>query len=156
PLLDLWNWILRATIGYGYMPWRGLYWSAGVVLFGWLGFATPGNLRFLSPRDGAGQNYLAPHPQAPLPGTHIPFNAFVYALDAFLPIIELDESQGWEPDDEQHGFVRPLGTDEGWITCAKRLMTGQNMEWTRTAPPNPHSCGAEADAGPLGTASAGA
>jgi hypothetical protein len=155
PLLDLWNWILRATIGYGYMPWRVLYWSAGIVAFGWLVFAAGGDLGYMSPRDGVVQTYLASHPEAQLPDTYIRFNAFVYALDAFLPIIELDESQGWEPDDEQHGFVRPLAADEGLITCTKRLMTGQNMEWRRTAPSNARSCGYAADTGVLATLSSG-
>jgi hypothetical protein len=80
----LWSWILRVTIGYGYAPWRALYWSLGIVVLGATLF-----------RKGKQAGVIVPVTDKA--ETHYPFSAFWYSLDAFLPIVNLRQNEHWVP-----------------------------------------------------------
>lgn len=90
------------TVGYGYRPWQALVWSTLFVAIGWWIFASAGALGYLSPRDSAVRRVewnrtLSAKPGPELPRTYPPFNGLVYALDAYLPVIEFDQDESWEP-----------------------------------------------------------
>jgi hypothetical protein len=102
--IKLWHFLLRITVGNGYKPSRALWWSLAFVMAGWLVFATAGSLGYMAPRDGNVRvTEVWNHPEKnktgvpELPRTYPPFNSFVYALDAYLPIIEFGQEQAWEP-----------------------------------------------------------
>jgi sRNA-binding regulator protein Hfq len=98
------SWIQDATIGYGYYPWKVLFFILpllvlGTLVFGW-GFA---------------HGLMAPtidHPQfalftaqAQAPSARLAWDAFAYSLDVFLPIVDLHQESAWAPD-----AVLPGGT----------------------------------------------
>lgn len=149
-----WSWFLGATIGYGYKPWYALYWSAAILLFSWLTFALAANLGYMAPRETGIVTYVANYPDAPLPKHYTEFNAFIYALDVYLPVIELRQDMTWEPGAVQQGSVRELAPDESWFDCTKRLLLGRNMIWQSVPAGNRRSCGFAADTGWLGSLAA--
>lgn len=155
---SFWDEFLRLAVGYGYKPWRALYWSAGIILFSWLVFALAGNLGYMAPREGSVVTFLADPKNDPtktaLPEHYTEFNALIYAVDVYLPVIELRQNLAWEPGSVQHGSLRELAPDEGWFDCTKRLVLGRNMNWKPVPAGNRPSCGSTADSGWLGSLAA--
>lgn len=73
----LWHKLLGATIGYGYRPWRALGWMLMFFLIGWVVFChTASNNQMLPLKDGE------------LPA----FNAAIYSLDTFVPLVDLRQA----------------------------------------------------------------
>lgn len=92
----LWNLMLKVTVGYGYKPLRALWWiiafvTFGTALFGWGYYA-----RLIAPtEESAYQSFVADRVAPP----HYPqFNAFVYSLENFLPVVDLDQGNFWRPN----------------------------------------------------------
>jgi hypothetical protein len=115
--VKLWYRFLGATVGYGYRPWRPLIWSAGFLLVGWLVFWTAADMGYMAPRDGTVITYLTEHPDAEVPVFYPEYSAFMYALDAYLPVIEFGQISAWEPTANKS---RPVAThDPGldWMTA---------------------------------------
>lgn len=95
------NFLLYALIGYGREPQRAFYWSALVVLFGWLVvFRKPDDVQ---PRDDKDRDK--------------PYDAFWYSLDLFIPIASLQAADLWIP--RQTSWVRRyyagIHSVLGWI-----------------------------------------
>ncbi|MBV9062852.1 MAG: hypothetical protein JOY77_07965 [Alphaproteobacteria bacterium] len=147
--LKAWLRLLHITIGFGYKPHYALYWSAGFLLIGWIIFGAAADLGFMAPRDGSVQAYLASAARdgrgsARLPEHYTRFNAPVFALDNYLPIIELGQDLSWEPSDVQTGHRRDTsacysthGSKGGSWYCdaveAVRMALGH--DWTITGVP---------------------
>jgi hypothetical protein len=100
-----WNAMLQVTIGYGFIPLRALWWILGFVvlgtaLFGW-GYA----LRAVSPTEEAAYESFMQSGTTP---PHYPrFNAFVYSLENFLPVVDLHQGEYWRPN-PAHGDAEDL------------------------------------------------
>jgi hypothetical protein len=107
----LWRKLLKGTIAYGYEPWRALYWALGFILFGYLSFALGYRAGVIAPtdKDASAQFQLD---TTLLPG-YQPFNAFVYSLDTFLPIINLGLKDKWMPDPNLK--PRPMAIQGTWL-----------------------------------------
>lgn len=98
----IWHIVLGSTIGYGYRPWRAARWIFVFILFGVLffgrGFAAgefqeTKAARF-EPTRAATDNQSKPGESAQSKaGTAPAFNAFVYSLDSFVPIIDLHQAK---------------------------------------------------------------
>jgi hypothetical protein len=90
----LWYGFLGKAMGYGYCPWRALWISLCVIVFGWVVFAYAYNHDIITPSDE----------KAYVPGTrqltelYPRFNAFVYSLEMFVPLLKLGMSQYWAPN----------------------------------------------------------
>ena len=84
----LWSLTLKLTIGYGYAPWRALFWAIGIVLLGTYLF-------------GKGMEYGVIAPAHETSESHFPFSAFWYSLDAFLPVVNLRQHDHWVPTAHQ-------------------------------------------------------
>jgi mannose-1-phosphate guanylyltransferase len=97
----LWNRLLEVTIGYGYRPLRALWWIAAFVVFGTILFGCGHWLRLITPTEEAAYERFVetgePPPHYP------PFNAFVYSLENFLPVVELGQDPHWRPN-PHHGL----------------------------------------------------
>jgi hypothetical protein len=83
------RWLLHALyglfVGYGYRPWRvEVLPSLLVIALGWILFDT-----------GFKANSMI---QVEASGHHPEFNALVYSLDVFLPVINLHQESYWLPD----------------------------------------------------------
>lgn len=77
---------LRLTIAYGYAPFRALWYIGFFVILGTLLFFWGYNVGVIT---SALKN---PPAQAQ------PFNAFVYSLETFLPLVDLQQKKYWCPD----------------------------------------------------------
>ena len=99
PLRRWWDAFLGFSVGYGYKPTRALWISAIFVVIGWGVFFTADYLGYMSPRDGTVVTELAAHPSEHIPPQYTEFNALVYALDVYLPVIELGQDAAWGPTD---------------------------------------------------------
>ncbi|MGA2409281.1 MAG: hypothetical protein ABSG46_02690, partial [Candidatus Binataceae bacterium] len=92
---QIWRWVLRITISYGYRPWLALCWSLLLVVLGYLTFSLGYRAGVIAPTD---KDAFAEFQTGKLPLSYQPFNGFIYSLDTFLPIINLGLKDKWMPD----------------------------------------------------------
>ena len=97
----LWSRVLDVTIGYGYRPMRALWWifffvASGSVLFG-LGYRE----RAITPTEPAAYDAFVENGEPPR--HYPPFNAVVYSLENFLPLVDLHQGTYWRPN-PRHGM----------------------------------------------------
>lgn len=107
----IWSDILRWTTGYGYETWRAFIGMALIVLIGTGVFWFAGNGDMRPTTDGA----------------YIPaFNAFIYSVDAFLPIVDLHQETYWLPQSQTYMGYLWFHISIGWIltTIAVAAFTG--------------------------------
>ncbi len=121
PMLDrVWNRLLQITIGYGYRPLRALWWIAAFVLFGTLLFESGYWFGLITPTEEAAYEQFAKTGETP--AHYPPFNAFVYSLENFLPVVELGQDPYWRPN-PRHGLggsIHPggVGAASGTVPAA--------------------------------------
>ncbi len=76
--------LLKLTIGYGYRPWRTLWWIFAFVILGTALFGIGFKKGLVVPIDATG---------------HISeFNPLAYSFDAFVPLVDLYQESFWLPD----------------------------------------------------------
>ncbi len=113
-----WNALLQVTIGYGFIPLRALWWIIGFVALGTVLFQWGYAMRVVSPtEEPAYQSFMQSGTTPP----HYPrFNAFVYSLENFLPVVDLHQGEYWRPN-PVHGAPgnHPAG---GGRACAGVLL----------------------------------
>jgi hypothetical protein len=102
------NWLIYATVGYGYRTWLAGIWLAGLAVLGSLVFT----------RADA-HHLMQPGPNVPA------FHAGAYTLDVLLPVVDLGQEKAWTP----HGWALYLSWSliaVGWIltTAAVAGLTG--------------------------------
>ena len=91
-----WNAMLQATIGYGFLPLRALWWILAFVVLGTVLFQWGYLERVVSPTEEAAYESFVHSGTTP---PHYPrFNAFVYSLENFLPLVELHQGEYWRPN----------------------------------------------------------
>jgi hypothetical protein len=100
-----WNRMLEVTIGYGYRPLRALWWIGGFVLVGTILFGLGYRSRIVTPTDEAAYRVFVE--SGVCPPHYPPFHAFVYALEHFLPVVELDQGAYWRPKPMRDTTWRP-------------------------------------------------
>ena len=91
-----WNRMLEVTIGYGYRPLRALWWMAGFVVIGTVLFGFGYLARIVTPTEAAA--YGAFIESGTAPPHYPPFNAFIYSLESFLPLVALHQGEYWRPN----------------------------------------------------------
>ena len=92
----LWNLVLQVTIGYGFRPLRALWWIFGFVILGTLLFSAGYRMKVITPTEG--DAYECFNENGSAPAHYPPFNAFVYSLENFLPVVELHQGEYWRPN----------------------------------------------------------
>jgi hypothetical protein len=95
----MWNLLLQITIGYGYRPLRALWWILGFVLLGTALFGAGYRMRIITPTEAAAYGKFAETGSAP--GHYPPFNALIYSLENFLPVVDLHQGEYWRPNSNQ-------------------------------------------------------
>ncbi|MFZ5931615.1 MAG: hypothetical protein ACOY15_10425 [Pseudomonadota bacterium] len=112
PVARAWSWILRISTGYGYETWRAFIGMALMVAIGTAVFSfANGSGDMVATSDGA----------------YVPiFNAFIYSLDAFLPIVDLHQETYWLPQSEPFKWYLWFHISAGWIlsTISVAAFTG--------------------------------
>lgn len=93
-----WHHILGWTIGYGYRPLWTLRYMLGFVVLGSVLFGVGFETHLITPtkqvaytRNGASRNDQSL-------GDHLKFNAVVYSIDQFVPLVNLQEASYWLPN----------------------------------------------------------
>ncbi|MGP3990930.1 membrane-associated oxidoreductase [Streptomyces sp. 3N207] len=106
----LWGHLQDVTVGYGFRPMRAAGWLAGLLLLGALAYGL--------------------HPPRPLKAEEAPdFNAFAYALDLLLPIIDFGQEKAYAPQG-WYQWLAYLLIVAGWV-LATTFVTGVNRTVTR-------------------------
>lgn len=80
----LWSLTLKVTIGYGYAPWRAMFWAIATVMLGTVLFWKGMECGVIAAANDKSESYF-------------PFSAFWYSLDAFLPVVNLRQHDHWVP-----------------------------------------------------------
>jgi hypothetical protein len=106
--------ILKYTVAYGYRPWYALPWSFGLILFGYLLFGLGYQSGVIAPTDKKTYDEA--------PSSYQRFNAFVYSLDTFLPIINLGLKDKWMPNSD----LEWAPTNQTWL-AGKLCSTFPNL-----------------------------
>ena len=118
-----WNLLLEMTIGYGYRPLRALWWIIGFVALGTLLFGAGYYARIVAPTEESAYHSFLTSGSVPL---HYPtFNAFVYSLENFLPVVELHQGSYWRPN-PRHGLgggTQPAGQNHS------ETISGSLLRW---------------------------
>ena len=89
-LHHLWGLVLWATIGYGYDTWRVLWFIAAFVALGTIIFNLAHRKEAIVPIDRNKSQHTKP------------FNPFVYSLESFLPLVDLNQAKYWAPDPDRY------------------------------------------------------
>ena len=96
-----WFWYRFAgkLIGYGYKPWRAFFMSLAVIAFGtWL-FGCGYTNDLISPAEKDAKRPTVVVSGRPRISDDYPkFNALVYSLESFTPLLKLDQSANWTPN----------------------------------------------------------
>jgi hypothetical protein len=91
-----WNLLLQVTIGYGFVPLRALWWITGFVMLGTVLFGWGYAVRAVSPtEETAFESFMQ---SGAIPNHYPPFNALVYSLENFLPVVDLHQGEYWRPN----------------------------------------------------------
>lgn len=107
----LWDWcwynVLGAIIGYGYRPWQPFGISIVVIFFGWWLFRRGYSRNLVKPtKEGA---YVFENEwRNRLSEAYPKFNAFVYSLECFVPLVKLGMSEYWMPNANHGQEIRIL------------------------------------------------
>jgi len=94
-LTGLWNisWyrFFGKFIGYGYTPWNALYASLAIVVVGYFVFRKGDATKTIIPKDDKVT-------EQQLGETYPKFNAFIYSLETFVPLVKLGLGDSWIPN----------------------------------------------------------
>jgi sRNA-binding regulator protein Hfq len=113
-----WRGVLGVTIGYGYRPWRALWFIGFFILLGYGIFGSGYKTGVIVPveKDAyvSGQCGL-------LREGYPKFNSFVYSVDEFVPVLDLHMKKYWRPD-----------ANKSWMLSFKKWsfrVSGDFMRW---------------------------
>jgi hypothetical protein len=94
-----WYKIVGRLIGYGYKPSHPFALSIGLIILGALLFRFGYRNGLIAPtKESAYEKSDAPAAQCPIAESYPRFNAFVYSLESFTPLLKLDQSSNWTPN----------------------------------------------------------
>jgi hypothetical protein len=117
-----WNLLLQGTIGYGYRPLRALWWITGFVLLGTMLFGWGYRAGVMTPSQPDAYEAFA---RGGTPPVHYPhFNALVYSLENFLPVVDLHLESHWRPNTRERVLMDPASGEWGTksATMASKLL----------------------------------
>jgi len=100
-----WDTFVDVTVGYGYRTWRSAYALLGVIVVGWLVFAS-----------ASWDHLRATKPDRELPD----FEPWLYSLDSVLPVLNLGQEAAWTPTGAaQNWYV--FSVVAGWILATAMI-----------------------------------
>jgi hypothetical protein len=96
--------LLASTVDYGYKPLLALVWITGFVMLGTGLFYWGHVAGIIIPTDHGA--YEAYSKTGQVPPDYQRFNSFVYALETFVPLIELHQASYWLPNPKPNDINR--------------------------------------------------
>ncbi len=103
PWGQLWRDVLGIIIGYGYRPWRALWFIVAIILIGTAVFGSGYKAGIIVPVE---RTTAAPKGDEQLQDGCSKFNAFVYSMDMFVPLVDLNIAKYWRPDANKSDILR--------------------------------------------------
>jgi hypothetical protein len=94
----LWYGLFGELIGYGYSPWRAFGISVAVILVGWWLFRRGFRRGLVTPTGDAKFFSVETDGMRPASDNYPKFNAFIYSLETFVPLVKLGLADKWEPN----------------------------------------------------------
>ena len=101
----IWYGLLGKLIGYGYRPWRAFVISMVVIGIGWLFFLGGYRHGLITPTEEKAY-VLLKDGKRDMSEIYPKFNAFVYSLESFVPLVKLGISDRWTPNANRGGSLR--------------------------------------------------
>ena len=93
----IWYKGLGKLIGFGYRPWNALFVSFGVIAIGTVLFGIGFRKEIVTPTTDAAFGVIRGS-QHQLLESYPRFNAFIYSLETFVPIVKFEVAQYWIPN----------------------------------------------------------
>jgi hypothetical protein len=93
------SWLLDVAVGYGYRTWRAALALLAIILIGWGVFAA-----------AFPEHMTATRPSGEMPS----FHAWLYSIDAVLPVINLGQESAWNPSGAAQIWYA-FGALAGWL-----------------------------------------
>ena len=111
---EFWEWTLW-LIGFGYRPWRAVgialtLWAVGSLIYAWVAFGPFHD--FMAPAEGDLLAVVQTNPSHDWRTGGPPFVSWLYALDRFMPIVDLGQASFFRP--KMNTGHTLLGIDVGW------------------------------------------
>jgi len=93
----VWYNIFGPFIGFGYHPWNAFYLSIAIIMLGFLLFRAGYEAEIVTPtsKDAYESSEL---PGGKLTELYPRFNAFIYSLETFVPLLGLEMGKYWRPN----------------------------------------------------------
>jgi hypothetical protein len=100
-----WYGFLGRVIDYGYRPWKALLWSAAAIGIGWLVFELGYEANLIVPTGIKAYRFakddiplVTDKGKPKLSKSYPKFNAFIYSVETFVPLLKLQVNQYWVPN----------------------------------------------------------
>lgn len=93
----IWNRVLGIVCGYGHQPWYAIHFCLGVVLLGTVVFDLGYRAGLVYPAKEEIILELARSDQGCPPAGYPVFDPWVYSLDTFMPVLDLNQEGYWLP-----------------------------------------------------------
>jgi hypothetical protein len=93
----IWFKIIGPFIGYGYKPWNALLMSFGIVIIGTALFRIGFRKGIVTPTSEAAYGTVAGWTHQ-LSESYPKFDAFIYSLETFVPLVKLGIGEHWTPN----------------------------------------------------------
>jgi hypothetical protein len=101
----LWYGFFGKVIDYGYRPWRAFYISLVVIAIGWFAFRVGYDWKLMTPTgsepyptEKQGKTTAEKDQQRTISPDYPKFNAFVYSVETFVPLLKLGIGERWAPN----------------------------------------------------------
>jgi hypothetical protein len=105
PLNWFWYHVFGKLIGYGYRPWPALLVSVVIIAIGTFLFKLGYESEIIIPTSDNAYR-VGTRGKQRLKGTYPKFNALIYSLEAFVPLVKLAVEQYWIPSANCGGTIR--------------------------------------------------
>ena len=102
----LWYGLFGHLIGYGYSPWRAFFISLAMIGIGWLLFWLGYRRGLITPTSESAYSTI-PISTRQLLESYPKFNAFIYSLETFVPLVKLGMDDRWAPN-ANRGDLLPI------------------------------------------------
>jgi hypothetical protein len=102
----LWFGFFGHLVGYGYSTERTFFFGIAVILIGWRLFRRGYRRGLITPTKGV-EYAVGRDGTHPFSEDHPKFNAFVYSLETFVPLVKLGVAEYWEPNGHRSASRNP-------------------------------------------------
>jgi hypothetical protein len=103
-----WYYVFGPMICYGYCPWKALWFVFLIIGLGWIVFWIGFRSGVMTPTKKDAYSIEKARKDKPLSDEYPKFNSFIYSVDTFIPLVDLQIAKYWLPNANLKGgrFLR--------------------------------------------------